>query len=145
MSDDMFNSRRRLQSSSPPAALVASAEEGGRSMSSLRRVLTWLAPDVALALSFLLAWIWPAVLGAATAEDCRSIMILEGLAILAAVLVGGYRETALAFLPLVVGGCVLWLFATGMAGLSWVWLGFVWSVVQAFLDGLRAHRGEFGS
>lgn len=113
-------------------------------MSHLRRLLPRLAPDVVLMSSFVLAWLAPGVRGAATAEDCRSVMILEGLSILAAVLVGGYRETALAFFPLVVAGCVVWLFASGLAGLSWVWLGFVWHVVQAFNDGMRAHRGEYG-
>jgi hypothetical protein len=113
-------------------------------MSSLRLMATWLAPDVALAASFLLAWIAPDFPGAATAEDCRTIMILQGLSILAAVLVGGYRETALVFLPFVLGSCILWLLATGMAGLSLVWISFVWYVVGAFMDGLRAHRGEFG-
>src|SRR5438094_734949 len=40
---------------------------------SILRLLkaTWLAPDVALALSFLLAWLAPDSPGAATAEDCR--------------------------------------------------------------------------
>src|SRR5918994_4396186 len=105
---------------------------------------TWLAPDVALAASFLLAWMAPDFPLAATPEDCRTIMILQGLSILAAVLVGGYRETALVFLPFVVGGCILWLLATGMAGLSLAWISFVWYVVGAFMDGLQAHRGEFG-
>jgi hypothetical protein len=64
-------------------------------MSKLRLLATWLAPDVALAASFLLAWLAPDFPGAPTAEDCRAIMILQGLSIFAAVLVGGYRETAL--------------------------------------------------
>jgi hypothetical protein len=114
-------------------------------MSNLRLLATWLAPDLALAASFLLAWLAPDFPGASTAEDCRAIMILQGLSIFAAVLVGGYRETALVFLPFVLGGCVVWLLATGLAGFSWAWLSFVWSVVGAFLAGLRAHRGEFGS
>jgi len=114
-------------------------------MSSLRLLAAWLAPDVALTLSFLLAWLAPDFAGTTTPEDCRSIMLLQGLMILAAVLVGGYRATALALFPLVAGGCVVWLLATGTAGLSWAWAGFVWYVVRAFLDGLRAHRGEFGS
>ena len=113
-------------------------------MSSLRLMATWLAPDVALAASFLLAWIAPDFPGAATAEDCRTIMILQGLSILAAVLVSVYLETAIVFLPLILGSCILWLLATGVAGLSWAWIGFVWYVVGAFMDGLRAHRGEFG-
>jgi hypothetical protein len=113
-------------------------------MSALRLLATWLWPDVALALSFLLAWLAPNSPGAATPGDCRSIMVLQGLSILAAVLVGGYRDAAQAFLPLVLGGCVLWLFATGAAGFSLVWLSFVWHVVGAFIDGVRAHRGEFG-
>lgn len=113
-------------------------------MSSMRVLATWLAPDVALAASFLLAWIAPDFPGTATAEDCRTIMILQGLSILAAVLVGGYRETAQVFLPVILGGCTVWLLATGMAGLSWAWISFVWYVVGAFMDGLRAHRGEFG-
>jgi hypothetical protein len=113
-------------------------------MSHPLHTLTLLLPVVATASAFLLAWLGPALPGAATAEDCRTIMILEGLSILAAVLVGGYRETALTFFPPVVVGCVVWLFATGTAGLSWIWAGFVWHVVQAFIDGVRAHRGEFG-
>ena len=114
-------------------------------MSSLRHLAMGTAPEVALALSFLLAWWAPDVVGAATPVDCRSIMMLQGLLILAAVLVGGYRETSLALFPLVVGGCVLWLLAMGKAGFSWAWVSFVWFVVQAFVDGLRAHRGYFGS
>jgi hypothetical protein len=110
----------------------------------LPRPLTWFMPDVALAAALLLAWLHPGLPGAATAADCRTIMILQGLSILAAVLVGGYRETASVFFPPVVVGCVLWLFATGTAGLSWAWAGFVWHVVQSFIDGVRAHRGEFG-
>lgn len=113
-------------------------------MSYLRLFLTWLAPDVALALSFLLAWLAPDSPGAATAADCRSIMVLQGLSILAAVLVGGYRDAAQAFLPLVLGACVLWLFAVGMAGFTWAWVSFVWKIVGAFIDGVRAHRGDFG-
>lgn len=113
-------------------------------MSSLRLLATWVAPDLALAASFLLAWLAPDGPGAATPDDCRSIMLLQGASILAAVLVGGYRETAQAFLPLVIGGCVVWLFATGTAGWSWAWVSFVWYVVQSFIDGLRAHRGDFG-
>ena len=114
-------------------------------MSRLRLMATWLAPDVALAASFLLAWLAPDFPWAPTAEDCRTIMILQGVSILAAVLVGGYRETTLVFLPVVLGGCMLWLLATRMAGLSWAWVSFVWYVAGAFIDGLRAHRGGFGS
>jgi hypothetical protein len=110
----------------------------------MHRLLGWAAPDVVLTLSFLLAWLAPGLPGAATADDCRSIMLLQGLSILAAVMVGGYRETALSLLPVVVGGCLVWLLATGTAGLTWAWFGFVWQIVQSFLDGLRAHRGEFG-
>jgi hypothetical protein len=57
-------------------------------MSNLRFLATWLAPDVALATSFLLAWLAPDFPGATTLEDCRAIMILQGLSIFAAVLVG---------------------------------------------------------
>jgi hypothetical protein len=113
-------------------------------MSSLRLMATWLAPDVALAASFLLAWLVPDFPGAASAEDCRTIIILQGLSILAAVLVGIYHEAGLVFLPVILGSCLLWLLATGTAGLSWAWVSFVWYVVGAFIDGLRAHRGEFG-
>ncbi len=72
-------------------------------------------------------------------------MILQGLSLLAAVLVGGFLQIAFVFLPVVLGVCILWLVATGTAGISWAWIGFVWYVVGSFLDGLRAHRGEFGS
>jgi hypothetical protein len=113
-------------------------------MSNLRLLATSLAPDIALAASFLLAWLAPDFPGAPTADDCRTIMILQGVSLLAAVLVGGYRQAALVFLPLVLGGCLLWLLATGTAGLSWAWGSFVWYVVGAFTEGLRAHRGEFG-
>jgi hypothetical protein len=113
-------------------------------MSSLRLIATRLAPDVALAALFLLSWLAPDFPGAATAEDCRAIILLQGLSILAAVLVGSYKETALAFLPLILGACILWLLATGLAGLSWAWISFVWYVVGAFMEGLAAHRGEFG-
>jgi hypothetical protein len=113
-------------------------------MLRMRLMATWLGPDVALAASFLLAWIMPDTFGAATEQDCRTVTILQGLSILAGVLVGGYRDTALVFLPIVLGGCALWLLATGMAGLSWAWISFVWYVIGSFLDGLRAHRGEFG-
>jgi hypothetical protein len=113
-------------------------------MSSLGFLARWLAPDLALTCSFLLAWLAPDVPGAATAADCRSIMVLQGLSILAAVLVGTYLQTSMVFFPLVLGGCLLWLLASGMTGLSWAWVSFAWYVVQSFIDGLRAHRGHFG-
>jgi hypothetical protein len=36
------------------------------------------------------------------------------------------------------------LVSVGNAAFSWAMAGFVWGVIAAFNEGLRAHRGEFG-
>ena len=97
-----------------------------------------------LALTFALAWVAPDVALAAKPGDAPLVMVLEGITLLACVLVGGFVEVAYTFLPLILLGVVLFLLAVGRAGLSWGVVGFVWSVVAAFVEGLRAHRGELG-
>jgi hypothetical protein len=97
-----------------------------------------------LALTFALAWLAPETLLAARPGDAGLVMLLEGVTLIACVLVGGYVEVAYTFLPLIGFGVVLWLLAVGRAGLSAGVAGFVWSVGAAFFEGLRAHRGELG-
>ena len=98
-----------------------------------------------LALTFALAWLAPDVAIAARPADAPLVMLLEGITLIACVLVGGFAKVAYTFFPLILLGVVLWLLAVGRAALSWGTAGFVWSVIAAFVEGLRAQRGEFGS
>lgn len=110
-----------------------------------RRIGLLMAPDLALAVAFGLAWWTPLAPGTPPPAECRLIMLLEGLSIIAAALVGIYLEVAFIALPLIVIGCVVWFAKAGLAGLAPVTFCFVWYVASAFVDGLLARRGRFGS
>jgi hypothetical protein len=111
----------------------------------LRRVGLLMAPDLALAVAFALAWWAPGAPSAPMPDECRLIMLLEGLSIIVSALVGVYIQVSLIFFPLILVGCVAWLVKTGVAGHSAAMFCFVWYIVSAFVDGILAHRGHFGS
>jgi hypothetical protein len=71
-------------------------------------------------------------------------MILEGLSVLGAALVGIYMEIAYVFFPLIIFLCAAWLVGAGRAGISWPLISFIWFIVAAFLDGRAARKGRFG-
>lgn len=103
-----------------------------------------IVPNLALVTAFVLAWWSPGTPGAATPAECRLIMLIEGLTIVVAALVGVYIEISLITFPLILAGCVAWWVHTGVAGISSTMICFVWYVVSAFIDGVSAHRGHFG-
>lgn len=115
-------------------------------MNATRR--TWLGAlfgsHLFLAIAFWLALLAPQLPFATSPGDARLIVVLEGISLLACVLVGGFVPVAYTFFPLIVLAVVAWLFVAGSAGFSLGAIGFVWGIVAAFREGLRAHRGELG-
>ena len=102
------------------------------------------APNFFLAIGFAAAWLAPHSPLAASRGDGARVMVLEGALILASVLVGGFVEVAYFFFPLIMLGIVVGMISAGVASLSWTLICFSWGVIAAFIEGLRAHRGQFG-
>lgn len=98
-----------------------------------------------MAAAFAVAWWWPDASGAATLIDCERIMLLEGLSILGAALLGIYLEVALVFLPLVLLGLLAYLLRDGSLDRTWLSLGFFWYLASTFADCVLARRGRYGS
>lgn len=115
-----------------------------RKLDALGRLASLFGSHLFLAVTFALAWLAPDAPLAGKRADSALVMTLEGVALVACVLVGGFAEVAYTAFPLVLFAIVLWLAAVGRAALSWTLVGFVWGIVAAFVEGLRAHRGEFG-
>ena len=106
-----------------------------------------MAPDLALAITFALAWWAPHAPGALKPDESRLIMLLEGFSIIASALAFGaglYVVISLIYLPLILVGFVVWLVMMGTVELSSMF-AFIWFVLAAFVDGILAHRGHFGS
>lgn len=101
-------------------------------------------PHAFLAVTLALAWIAPQMPFAADAAEARSIVLMESALLFASMLVGGFLPASYTALPLVLLGTLAWLLVAGRAGLSLSLLGFVWGVVAAFREGVRAWRGELG-
>ena len=108
------------------------------------RTLLQAAPNLLLAIGFAAAWLAPHSVLAANRADGARVMVLEGILILASVLVGGFVEVAYFFFPLIMLSIVAVLIGSGGASASWTMACFAWSVIGAFMEGLRAHRGAFG-
>lgn len=98
-----------------------------------------------MAALFILSWSEPGSPWAASAAECRRILLLEGLGIAATALVGGYRAVAQTFFPLVMLGLLAWFVHSATGPLSWALISFAWYVVAAFVNGVQAHRGRFGN
>ncbi|HPA17624.1 MAG TPA: hypothetical protein PLU30_07735 [Verrucomicrobiae bacterium] len=104
-----------------------------------------LLPDAAMAAAFAVAWSCPDTPGAATLIDCKRIMLLEGLSILGAALLGIYLEVALVFLPLIMVSLLVYLLCGGSLGWTWLLLGFVWYLGSSFANCVLARHGHYGS
>ncbi|HET9485597.1 MAG TPA: hypothetical protein VFO79_16665 [Xanthomonadales bacterium] len=109
-----------------------------------RWLASLLGPHVFLAITLAVSWLAPQSVLAATPDGARGIMLLESVLLLASILVGGFAPVAYTAFPLVLLATLVWLFSVGRTGFSLALVSFVWGVVAAFLEGVRANRGDFG-
>jgi hypothetical protein len=102
-------------------------------------------PELLVLVSIAAAWWFPQSALAASPAECRQIMLLEALGVLGGALVGVYLEIAVLFFPPLVLLTLVYLAKVSSTGLSCAVIGFGWYLVLTFVEGIRAHRGEYGS